>query len=225
METVDAQMRAMELEHNHGSNLNTEKSESVNRVGQRSNQVRRSLKGAHWNKNKKGKAYNKDNGCYCCGREGRFSRDLDCPAKDEVCTKRHLIGHFAKMCKTKPERYQKGKQKGGRQNWNRKGDDDVNLVDLANDFAFAVTSSRKSGVTVDVKVGGVNVEMLIDSGASCNIIDKKTWDNLKQQRITCESAKIDKTLYPYGGGKPLNVLGKFATTAKFRESKTEATLN
>ncbi|PIK54248.1 hypothetical protein BSL78_08875 [Apostichopus japonicus] len=38
METVDAQMKAMKLENNHGSNLNTEKSESVNRVGQRSNQ-------------------------------------------------------------------------------------------------------------------------------------------------------------------------------------------
>lgn len=83
METVDAQMKAMELENNHGSNLNTEKSESVNHVGQRSNQVRPSLKGAHWNKNKKGKAYNKDNGCYRCGREGHFSRDLNCPAKDE----------------------------------------------------------------------------------------------------------------------------------------------
>ena len=47
------------------------------------------------------------------------------------------------------------------------------------EYAFTVNSVT-SPEKIDVTVGGVVVEMLIDSGASTNVIDKDLWSKLKQ---------------------------------------------
>ena len=39
--------------------------------------------------------------CYRCDREGYFSRDSCCPARNAECQRCHKIGHFAKFCQTK----------------------------------------------------------------------------------------------------------------------------
>ena len=40
---------------------------------------------------------------------------------------------------------------------------------------------------VTVQVGGVDLKMLIDSGANSNIIDVGTWEQLKVKGVKCES--------------------------------------
>ena len=41
--------------------------------------------------------------------------------------------------------------------------------------------------------------LLIDSGASCNVIDQATWEVLKKKkRVQCESKKSSKKLFAYG---------------------------
>ena len=63
---------------------------------------------------------------------------------------------------------------------------------------------------VDLQVGGVILSgVLIDSRSSCNIIDQKTWEELKQKRVKCKSEKTNQKLYPYGTSEPLDTLGKF----------------
>ena len=63
---------------------------------------------------------------------------------------------------------------------------------------------------VDLQVGGVTLNgVLIDSGSSCNIIDQKTWEELKQKGVKCKSEKTNQKLYPYGTSEPLDTLGKF----------------
>ena len=51
--------------------------------------------------------------------------------------------------------------------------------------------------------------VLIDSGASCNLIDYNTWNNMKQNWIECESQVSDKKLFAYGQKEPLEVVGTF----------------
>ena len=65
--------------------------------------------------------------------------------------------------------------------------------------------------------------MLIDSGASTNVIDKNMWSKLKQDKIKCVSRKSDKKLYAYGSKQPLNVLGTFSALARVegKEAKAE----
>ena len=75
---------------------------------------------------------------------------------------------------------------------------------------------------VAVSVGGVPLEMVIDSGASKNVIDKCLWENLKKKHIKCTSKRTTKKLYAYGSTTPLtvirtftanvNVAGKYVTT-------------
>ena len=55
------------------------------------------------------------------------------------------------------------------------------------------------------------INVIVDSGASVNIIDAKLWESLKKQKITCKSEITTKKLYAYGTDKPLVLLGKFST--------------
>ena len=60
--------------------------------------------------------------------------------------------------------------------------------------------------------------MVIDSGASTNVVDKGLWSELKRQKIACESKKCDKKLYAYGSKEPLKVLGTFLASTNVAES-------
>ena len=63
------------------------------------------------------------------------------------------------------------------------------------DYAFSITEGEHSEM-VTVRVGGIDLKMLIDSGANSNIIDEGTWKQLKEKGVKCESqaATPDKKL-------------------------------
>ena len=90
--------------------------------------------------------------------------------------------------------------------------------DEEDEYAFTVKSSSQLG-KVEVIVGGC---VVIDSGASTNIVDKGVWNDLKQQKIICVSKKCDKMLYAYGSKKPLKVLRTFLALTKVAESEVQA---
>ena len=74
-----------------------------------------------------------------------------------------------------------------------------------------------------MNVGGVpNVAMVVDSGASCNVIDRKLWEELKQNKVKCVSMKSTKKLYPYGSAEPLQTAGCFLATVTVRNFSVEA---
>ena len=52
-------------------------------------------------------------------------------------------------------------------------------------------------------------KVLIDSGASCNLIDCETWNNMKQKHIRSESKVSDKKLFAYGQKEPMEIVGTF----------------
>ena len=58
-------------------------------------------------------------------------------------------------------------------------------------------------------VRGVPVGMVIDSGASANVIDKYLWQNLKKKHIKCTSRGSTKKLYAYGSTGSLTVIETF----------------
>ena len=73
---------------------------------------------------------------------------------------------FASMCKTKGSK-------------NPKQTNQV-MQEENQDFAFAANSKLLNKKLVCVKVGGVNLEVLPDTGASVSIVDKSTWQSLKE---------------------------------------------
>ncbi|KAL4720998.1 hypothetical protein ACJJTC_015381 [Scirpophaga incertulas] len=60
-------------------------------------------------------------------------------------------------------------------------------------------------------IGEVDVEMLIDSGSKCNIINDVTWELLKSKgiRVNNQVKNPDKIFMAYGSQHPLIVLGCF----------------
>ena len=86
-------------------------------------------------------------------------------------------------------------------------------------YAFVVKGGNDSGGVVDLCVGGVLVEnVLIDSGATCNIVDHTTWESLKQKGMKCQSRKCGKKLFAYGQTKPIEVVGTFESEIYCEES-------
>lgn len=69
-------------------------------------------------------------------------------------------------------------------------------------------NTMQEGQCMDIKIGGIVLKMLIDSGAQCNIVDEETWKWCKQKGIVCESKRyVDKKIYPYGHETALELLG------------------
>ncbi|KAI0225432.1 hypothetical protein LSAT2_023766 [Lamellibrachia satsuma] len=150
--------------------------------------------------------------CYRCNRQGHFARNAQCPARDQVCKRCGKRGHYAVCCKT---------QGSGRPKWktsdttnpkvktcykvtgNRQGEN-------RDDYAFTVDNTGNESGVVDLKVGGVAItSILIDSGATCNIMDKATWEMLKKEGVKYVSRRTNKKLFAYGQEKPIDVLGTF----------------
>lgn len=149
--------------------------------------------------------------CYSCGYEGHLRNDPRCPAKGKKCRKCNEVGHFERQCKTK--------------NWSAKGkhgrvhniteQPDQGDEDIA--YAFSVRNSvLDDGLAVNV--GGVDLSMIIDSGASCNIMGMPLWNSLKDKRIECVLSKADKQLFAYGSQEPLKVAGMFTATVKYNQT-------
>ncbi|KAL9966531.1 hypothetical protein ACROYT_G024619 [Oculina patagonica] len=94
------------------------------------------------------------------------------------------------------------------------GGEPPGVVQRSPEFAFPVgqPSGREKQIDglVTLVVGGVDVlDVLIDSGATCNVMGQQTWDLLKPKGIKCESRKAAKELFAYVGTEPLPTLGSF----------------
>ena len=113
-------------------------------------------------------------------------------------------GNYASMCKTKPQ----NKETKSVNNV----DDDGGQMGTDKEYAFIVSNHNDSisnDGTIDVTVGGVSCNFLTDSGSTCNIIDRSTWERMKYSKIICKSEKSTTQIYAYGQDKPLDIAGTF----------------
>ena len=175
-----------------------EEPETINRVNERDTNPSTSTHG---------RSQTKDQTSYRCGSKGHFGRDPQCPAKGKTCRKCGGRDHFEKVCKTKSYAHQVGKGPSEPQH----------------DYAFSINEGEQSEM-ITVQVAGVDLKMLIDSGANSNIVGEGTWEQLKAKRVKCESqaASPDKKLYPYASNQPLPVKGSFKCTVAICDRSTRA---
>ena len=138
--------------------------------------------------------------CYRCGNTGHCGRDPKCPARGKTCGKCGGKDHFQRACKSRDT--------------GANGEGQVNQVQGNCEYAFHVSGDNAS--TVSVSIGGVNLDMLVDSGATSNIIGEETWEKLKAQGIKCASsaAPSGKKLYAHASDKPLSIKGRFTCDVK-----------
>ncbi|XP_015779025.1 PREDICTED: uncharacterized protein K02A2.6-like [Acropora digitifera] len=146
--------------------------------------------------------------CFCCGNVGHRANDKVCPARGKRCRKCNNLGHFVKVCKTKLKTSE-GK-KGGKDRRVRQVGVGVDETDDS-EYAFGVLggADNPDNGEIFVQIGGVQVTMIIDSGASCNVLDRNLWEYLKANKVRCASSRATKKLYSYGNKQPLQVAGTF----------------
>ena len=120
------------------------------------------------------------------------------------CVKNHLnrppiscghVGHFAKVCRSK-NNYQ---TKVFSVEDNESLDDEI----------FAIELSPEDEPEVKLTIEGQEVDMLIDSGASCNVIDHQLWEQLQSNGIKCRSQSENRSIRSYATASKVQVEAKF----------------
>ncbi|CAG2215581.1 unnamed protein product [Mytilus edulis] len=143
-----------------------------------------------------------------CGREGHIRTDPSCPARGKKCRKCKIVGHFDKVCKTK-DKSKHGKIRQVVEQPQNNTDDEEYVFSM-----IGVNQINSVCENIVVNIGNVNLKMIIDSGASCNIMGINLWNYLKDNRVKCVSSKSTKSLFAYGSEEPLKIAGIFTATVQ-----------
>ena len=133
----------------------------------------------------------KNKRCFHCG-ESYPHMTGPCPAKGKTCNKCNKKNHYTKCCKSKH-----GKQ--------------INIPNETtelDDYVFTTKSIDHKRPTTNIKLCDTKICILVDTGASVNLLDEHTYCDLKSKpKLMISSSKI----YSYGGTKPMKILGQFDT--------------
>lgn len=209
-EAVTEQLKSMEKSSiHHSAHVNSVKHNTTQNKGRGQCVVKRK-QGVQKYEVQKPKA-GQSQRCYSCNRFGHVAKDACCPARDRRCDECGTRGHFAVCCektgtrKPRPTTKQENSQIRSKKAFHVA----EGAAEREDKYAFVVGGQHKTG-ELSLKVGGVDLgNVLIDSGASCNLIDSETWNSLKQKHIECESKKSNKKLFAYGQREPMDVMGTF----------------
>lgn len=192
----------------------------------------------------KGKRFQRNSAIECngCGLRGHKGIDPKCPAKGKACAKCGGRDHFARKCHTRDSKQLKGSGpsnfKRGREEDNKelpeakkiKTDDKVQLVEEQDvnqineyDDVFALDDESTDNV-IWCLVGGISMEVVIDSGSRYNIIDRRSWNVMKEKGInTLSREKQSGRDFRAYGGQKLIADGKFTAEIEVRHKKDVAT--
>ena len=146
-------------------------------------------------------------GCHYCG--GKHQSYETCPAKGQTCNFCLKPNHFEKVCRRK-----------------KQADRQVQQIDedarnsSEEEYAWAICNSpknkaaRKSPMTA-ILINNINAKMMIDTGASVNVMDEATYDKIHRPPLMRHRGP---RIMPYGGGTSLNVLGVCDVTLESKSS-------
>lgn len=173
---------------------------------------------------------NRDEQCTRCGYSGHRAADAKCPAKGKSCNKCGGKDHFSRRCRSQ-KRFREFSNKSASSDTKVKQENSeppskfaktdvetVKMVDtpFKDEYLFCIESMVTEehvnciGNELKMKIGGVIVIVVVDSGSRFNIIDSKTWEFLKANGVVVfnQTKEVDQSFKSYGE-HPLTTLGIF----------------
>ena len=147
-----------------------------------------------------------------CGNAYPHDKDKGCLAKDKTCRSCKQVGHFEKCCRNSNDKKSTNKTNNNTNEVNR-GELEQRLDER---YFFALNSISKDRPLEWVKVNGVKLEMLIDSGASDDVIHEIDFKKLSNTA----SLTPDGGIWAYGQEKSMDVLGKFNAILETENGRT-----
>ena len=127
-------------------------------------------------------------GCYRCGQTP-YDPKHRCPATRVTCNACGKTGHFAKVCRSKPH----GFAKNASSHVTDSGDKALNTIHVA-----SVKGDHNSSAYITVNIAGVDVRLLIDTGAQASVLNKREFNRLPQPIILKQSSMKQRD---YGGSQ------------------------
>ncbi|XP_015432785.1 PREDICTED: uncharacterized protein LOC107188904 [Dufourea novaeangliae] len=165
--------------------------------------------------------------CFRCGYTGHSYKDERCPARSRTCSKCGKRGHFAARCRSPMAPNNGGRREPPRARVRVKELDEEARAEGSR-YAFGLQtdcriSVMQEGQCTNVKIGGIRLNMLIDSGAQCNVVNENTWTWCRDRKIVCETSRcVDKNVYPYGHDTALELIGQFWCDVEVEDKKRKA---
>jgi hypothetical protein len=225
-EAVESQMKLMSLNESEKKN-----DESVHKVAHKSHGYRK-----QYHKSRPSSATSSSSRNYSdkqCERCGQEEHELSkCPAQGRKCYKCHGKNHLAAVCR---------RSRSYSQNYRSRNDNRPNreskvrqVNDESNDncesdyhctFKVSVKAVERKCVipeTIPISVGGVPIQVVVDSASDANLISEQMWIELKKKKIKCVSRKVSRRLFGYSSDVPLEVIGVFDADVHAGNSNTRA---
>lgn len=154
--------------------------------------------------------------CFACGKRGHVKGADICPALQATCLRCRKIGHYARQCLKRVNSDQQPMIPAKRV----RAVQEVNEDDKGDGFIFYAMGHN----TFRFAIGGIEIPMTIDSGAAANIINKKTWDEMKKMgaHVWDMTTQVDKHFTCYASETPMEIIGSFMSNIEGGGRKTSA---
>ena len=86
----------------------------------------------------------------------------------------------------------------------------------------SVNSVKSKQPRLNLTINGLNVQMLVDTGSSINVLDENTY---KKLQVKPKLSKTDTEVFTYGSNTNFPLLGKFMWTIESKDKITTATIH
>ncbi|XP_055527538.1 uncharacterized protein K02A2.6-like [Wyeomyia smithii] len=167
--------------------------------------------------------------CFNCGLEGHFSKYPLCPARNKTCRRCKKVGHFESVCRKRPAEHPVSTP-ATKVHVVEEMEEDVSKTPRPESQPGCCRTAAEKKVyytfytgsdknVFSCVIGGVNVEVFIDSGSDVNLITSETWEKLKAEQVVitkCERGS-SKVFRAYASKVPINILGSFQALIRIGE--------